>query len=83
MSDKTHGELVVYREDYPPRLRIERADPQIRITKELLDNARLDNPWTSVDGDRFEIADDYGKRYIYRIGEYDALTNTYEMEWPD
>ena len=82
------GELVVYREDWSidgPRLRIGRADPVVRIHRDLLGQMRASNPWARVDGTRVEIADDYGKRFIYVIDEasYDARTETYRMEWPD
>lgn len=89
----SEGTLTVIRfEDYnsPPqrekghtRIRITQADPKVRITDELLHDSRRPNPWVTVAGDRFEIADDYGNRYIYRIGEHDPKTNTHAMEWPD
>lgn len=69
------------------RIRIDRADPRTRISAQLLRQAmegecRL----ITVDGDeldRIVIADDYGQRFIYRLGKYEALYDAFEMEWPD
>jgi hypothetical protein len=69
------------------RTRILRADPRVRISPELLDQATGDSvPGMTVTGDRLDvvtISDSYGQRFIYRLGEYDALTDTFGMEWPD
>lgn len=63
-------------------IRIDRADPRARITRELLESA-VNTPWASVKDGVFTVADDFGNRYIYRIGEYRPLDATYAIEWPD
>jgi hypothetical protein len=80
------GELVMEKLVDTPQgdqLRIIQADPRVRITAELVHDIRLGTPWTRLDGNVLTIRDDFGKHFIYRIGDYDPRTATYEMEWPD
>jgi hypothetical protein len=64
-------------------MRIHRADPKARIAAEILEQIRQGVRYASLDDDVLTLRDDYGQRFIYRIGDYDPATRTYEMEWPD
>jgi len=86
------GEVLITRlydrENDTYRVRIDRADPQAYIAPEMVDELMLDKhaPWATISGDRIDVivfADDFGKRYIYRLGKYDELQDAFEMEWPD
>lgn len=69
-------------------VRIDRADPRARISPELLDRIADGDcqPWATVSGERLDVitlADDYGQRFIYRLGNFDPVYDAFEMEWPD
>ena len=70
-------------------LRISHAQPVEWIDRELLEgapDAAIPPPYLQVAGDRRDVvmlSDDYGHRYIYRLGEYDAARDAFRMEWPD
>lgn len=90
MSER--GEVVVSRQYDPINgrdvLRIDRADPRALISPELLEEIRegYSGPWAVLNGDVLTLSDDYGQRFIYRIGERiqgDPWSPAYEMEWPD
>ena len=69
------------------RLRIDRADPRVLITRELLkeipppDPSGLNGPVT-YDGNIVRIQGE-NRTVIYRIGQYLPEENCYEAEWPD
>lgn len=75
------------------RVRIIDAQPIEWVDADLL--AELTDPTTDpptnnvrvdVSGDQLDVftfTDDYGQRFIYRLGHYDALRDAWQMEWPD
>lgn len=79
------GEVVMSRYDDPatgvPRLRIDRADPRVLFTAELLDRSDT-APALTRDGDLVRIVAD-NRTVIYRLVGYDAPTHCYKAEWPD
>lgn len=86
------GEVIVSRYYEPDwmreRLRIDRADPKAEIDGALLRQICADEcePWATVTNEQplvITLADDYGQRFLYRIGERDAVRDVYAMEWPD
>lgn len=69
------------------RVRIDQAPPQAYIGADLLMSA-MDGEvrLMTVSGegaDIVTISDDFGQRFIYRLGAYEALYDAFEMEWPD
>jgi len=64
-------------------LKILRADPKVRVAAELMYDIQLGTPWTRLDGDVLTPWDDFGNRFIYRVGAYDLESHTYSMEWSD
>lgn len=87
------GEVIISRrydhELMRDRIHIDRADPKARIAGELLRQIAADEcePWVTITSERpllaVTFADDYGQRFVYRIGERDPYADIYEMEWPD
>jgi hypothetical protein len=72
--------VMQFRGEFPPKTRI--VDEVLyQIVRGHLE------PWMHLDvhGDVrvLTLADDFGQRYIYRLGEHDPLTLTTTMEWPD
>jgi hypothetical protein len=82
-----YGEVIMSRQFDPDRGRdcchIDRADPRALIADELLTEIRRGTPFADLDGDVLTIRDDYGQRFIYRIGQFRLDLHAYEMEWPD
>lgn len=87
------GEVLISR-SYDPatgrhRVRIDRADPKAQIAGELLRQIAADEcvPYASISSERpllaITLADDFGHRFVYRIGERDPQVDVYDMEWPD
>ncbi|MGZ4621483.1 MAG: hypothetical protein ACXVGE_17900 [Blastococcus sp.] len=69
-------------------VRIDDAQPREQIVGELVRQIAADEcePWATVTNERplvFTFADDYGHRFVYRVGDRDPVTDVYEMEWPD
>lgn len=64
---------------------ITQADPICRVSGELMESFFLDEclPWAKVNEDTLTFTDAGGQRFIYRINDYDAETDTWEIEWPD
>lgn len=70
------------------RLLIEDAQPVEWLTAEMHEDIAEGRAgrWATLTGDQLDVVtftDDYGHRYIYRLGEYDLLRNAFRMEWPD
>lgn len=68
-------------------LRVDRADPKVRISGPLVRAALAGGPdWThpaaELTSDRLVI-DGINRRVIYRIGRYLPELDCYEAEWPD
>jgi hypothetical protein len=66
------------------RLRIERADPRIWISEELLNH--LDHPDVTLTGGDLLTIDAVNKRVIYRIDygrSHPDLPSVIYAEWPD
>jgi hypothetical protein len=67
---------------------IDQADPRVLISAELFKQA-VDGeytPYIQVTGDDLDvvtISDDYSQAFIYRLGNYRAEHDAFEMEWPD
>lgn len=78
---------VWFRQHDDGRLEITSADPRVAITPELLDNMTEGRiRWGTVTGEQLDVVtltDDFGKRLIYRLGEFDAWLDRFYMEWPD
>lgn len=86
-----YGE-VLFTQHFDPatgktRVRIERADPRARISSEYVINwHELRPPYIDCTAPGvFTISDDYGQRFIYRVDfeDYDLMSHSYGMEWPD
>jgi hypothetical protein len=64
-------------------VRIDRADPEVLISAELLDMiGEGEIQGASVGGDEFDeitFVDDYGQTCIYRLGEYSAIADAFYM----
>jgi hypothetical protein len=64
------GELQVRTENWPagPRMVIEKADPWVLASTELLEELRAGSPWATVDGLHIELRDSAGTtcRYLAR-----------------
>jgi hypothetical protein len=72
-----------------PDLHIDRADPRVRISGELLEQIRAGNyhPAVTLDGDLLKIRA-VNRTVIYRIGRQvdvhlEGQRGTYLAEWPD
>lgn len=80
------GDLTVYLTD-GMRVRIDKADPRIRLDVHMVAGFRDVHPWWAVctDDGTLTLRDDYGHRYIYRVdwGSFDPATNSFAAEWPD
>lgn len=65
-------------------IRIDRADPVIRVAAELLDDMRRGHhhPDVEVTGDLLTIRGS-SRTVVYRVGEYDRERDTYLCHWPD
>ena len=73
-----HGSLM--------RLRIDRADPRVLITREMLFQMPAPDPewpWPATfDGNVVRIRGE-NRTVLYRIGQYLPDRDCYEAEWPD
>lgn len=82
-----HGEVVISRHFDPETgrdlFRIERAAPRALIAEELLTEIKRGDTIAHIDGDVLTLRDDFGQKFIYRIGRFVREQNAYEMEWPD
>jgi len=87
-----HGVMVVTGRYQPAaghdRMRIDEAAPRARLTRVLLDKIRNGEcrAWASLVGDRMDVltlSDDHGQRFIYRLGQYNESTDSFDIEWPD
>lgn len=71
------------------KLRIEDAQPREWLVGELMRDIQRGTPWTKLDTDGVTVGsvltiwDDYDHRYIYRVTDYESLTDRYLLEWPD
>lgn len=65
------------------KLLIEDAQPVEWVIGDLMRDIARGTPWAKLDGRVLTIWDDYGHRYIYRIADYEGLTDRYRLEWPD
>ena len=70
------------------RMRIGEAAPRARLTRVVADKIRNGEcrSWASLTGDRMEVltlTDDHGQRFIYRLGQYNESTDSFDIEWPD
>lgn len=69
--------------------RITKAPPRCYISAEVLQKAmegELVWPHLVVSGHQLDVltfTDDVGQRFIYRLGDYEALYDAFLMEWPD
>ena len=76
------GDCVLTRFD-DGTIRIERADPKILVSAELLDELRYGcNPHVILDGNVLRIIA-ANRRVIYRIGEKVPDLHAFYAEWPD
>lgn len=85
------GELVLTSScdshGYPTGVRIDHADPHIRISGELVREALGHGPgWLTpgceLSSDRLVIHGE-NRKVIYRIGAYHGDGDWYEAQWPD
>jgi hypothetical protein len=85
-ASRDYGEVVVSRVG-GDRHRIDHADPCVLIAADLLMEATEGGlHYIKVSGEALDvvtIADDYGQKFIYRLGNYSAEHDAFEMEWPD
>jgi hypothetical protein len=87
------GDIVLseFRDPATSRLlvSIDRADPRAEVDGLLMRRIAADEcePWATFGNDptlqTLHIADDFGRRFIYRIRGYDAERDVFAVEWPD
>lgn len=71
-------------DDLHGRLRVDRADPIIWVSAEIVERVRVNDhhPDVTVDGDLLTIRAS-NRTVIYRIGEYYPQRHCYLLTWPD
>jgi hypothetical protein len=90
--DGGFGQLIAYAkfdERSQVGLVVERADPRILVTRELVETlqaapeeALFGRRFAEVDGGVLRILADNGT-WVYRLGDWDAARGCFEAEWPD
>ena len=68
------------------KIKIVRADPHIVITTdEMLHAIAAGSQHTTWEptSKAVTVWDDFGAEFIYRVGDYDPVTNTWDARWPD
>lgn len=82
-----YGQLEVYVSEWPRTIKIQRADPRIRLPVRLVAQLRdIRCEWAHCTEDGvLTLTDDHGARYIYRVDleAYDTATESFPAEWPD
>ena len=80
------GDLILTRIHDPVRgwgIRIDRADPRILVSGRLLDKLAIsDHPHAMFDGVVLRVRG-VNRTVVYRMAEYDGLTDVYTFEFPD
>ena len=93
----TYGTLRIVRNwdpvDGRHTTRIVRADPRVRVSREVLDDLRYGavgeqlidgrDPHFQLVGDVLSVSDDFGHQFIYRLDFADDDGRTIHAEWPD
>jgi hypothetical protein len=84
----TAGDLLLtrWRDDQTmqDRLRIDRADPCIRVADAVLEEIRRGSPFATYDPDSGALTiTGSNLEVIYRITEYDPESETWLAVWPD
>lgn len=78
------GEWICTSLDHHRAIRVDRADPRLLISGELVrEGLRGElHPDVDLDGDRLVI-NGVNRRVVYRLGAYRPDQDVYEAEWPD